>query len=176
MRIFVISDTHFGHKALAAEYLSRPENFTRKTIENWNRLVNKDDLIIHLGDVALGGPKIWEETVSILPGRKILVSGNHDKKNLSWYMANGFDFCCSSFNWNYFGVKIVFSHEPQFEGSFELNIHGHLHLNRHKEYETDQRHYLLALENSGYQPLLLETIVNEWKRSVSSINNKDELI
>jgi calcineurin-like phosphoesterase family protein len=173
MRIFVISDTHFGHKALSAEYMSRPENFTRKTLENWNRLVNPDDLIIHLGDVALGGPKIWAETIPVLPGRKILVTGNHDKKNLSWYMANGFDFCCSSFNWYYFGLEIVFSHEPQLQGNFGLNIHGHLHLNRHQEYETDQRHFLFSLESAGYQPVLLETIVSGWKKSVSETRNND---
>jgi calcineurin-like phosphoesterase family protein len=173
MRLFVISDTHFGHKVLASEYLSRPVDFTEKIIKNWFRLVEPDDLIIHLGDVALGGPTIWEETILYLPGRKILVTGNHDKKNLTWYMTNGFEFCCSSFSWDYFGLKILFSHEPQMTGSFDLNIHGHLHLNRHRDIETDSRHMLISLEATGYQPLLLETVVNEWKRTNPEISTKE---
>ncbi len=165
MRIFIISDTHFGHKALAAEYLSRPDNFTSKTIENWTKLVKQNDIIIHLGDVVVGGPKTWEETVSILPGRKILVTGNHDQKTFSWYMANGFEFCCTCFMWNLFGFDIAFSHEPIFTGKFDLNIHGHLHLERHREIKTDSRHYLFSLEKTVYQPLLLDTIVKEWKKA-----------
>ena len=52
MQTFVISDTHFGH-ANMTKYHDRPERFDRVLIENWNRVVGKQDLIIHLGDVAV---------------------------------------------------------------------------------------------------------------------------
>ena len=52
-----------------------------------------------------------------------------------------------------------------FIGHFDLNIHGHLHLERHREFETDDRHFLFSLEKTVYQPLLLETIVKEWGKS-----------
>ncbi len=169
MRLFVIADTHFGHKDLAEKYQSRPEDFEDKIIQNWRRMVADDDMVIHLGDVVVGKSKDWSLIVPKLPGRKILVLGNHDKNPFRWYMANGFDFCCNIFFWELFGLQIAFSHTPLFAGDFELNIHGHLHMDRHREYERDERHYLFGLENNAYQPRTLDSIVKVWKRS----NNMD---
>ena len=174
MRIFVIADTHFGHKALADKYQSRPPDFAKKIIVNWKRTVKPEDVIIHLGDVTVGTSTDWALVIPDLPGRKILVLGNHDRKSESWYMSNGFDFCCDNFTWHMFGLDIAFSHEPLFTGQFDLNIHGHLHLNRHREIETDTRHFLFSLENTSYQPLLLETIIKEWgKSNMKSDNTTD---
>jgi len=133
MRIFVIADTHFGHLSLIEKYQSRPPNFQEQIIKNWKRTVNADDLVIHLGDVVVGKSSDWATTIPNLPGRKVLVPGNHDLKSESWYMSNGFDFCCHQFLMNIYGLKILFSHEPAVYGDFDLNIHGHLHLGRHRE-------------------------------------------
>lgn len=164
MKYFVIADTHFGHKSLADKYQSRPADFEKKIITNWRRMVKAEEIVIHLGDITVGTSTDWSFIIPDLPGRKILVLGNHDKKTESWYMANGFDFCCSSFVWNMYGLEIAFSHEPIFTGTFDLNVHGHLHLERHREIETDSRHFLFSLEKTNYQPRLLETIVKEWKK------------
>lgn len=164
MRIFVIADTHFGHKALINIYESRPVDFEKRIEKSWIRIVDKDDLVIHLGDVIVGKSADWASIIPNLPGRKILVLGNHDKKSESWYIENGFDFCCLSFTWQMYGLRIIFSHEPTMEGVFDLNIHGHLHLERHSEYVTDKRHYLISLEKSGYQPLTLDYIVRDWMK------------
>jgi calcineurin-like phosphoesterase family protein len=169
MRIFIISDTHFGHKSLIEKYKSRPPDFEEKIKRNWNETVRDDDLVIHLGDVVVGKSIDWNTTIPGFPGRKILVPGNHDIKSESWYMSNGFDFCCHQFLMNIFGLRILFSHEPLFEGEFDLNIHGHLHLGRHREIKSDHRHYLVALEDTGYQLRLLETVVKEWKKSFDKI-------
>ncbi|MBC2714976.1 MAG: hypothetical protein HF978_06665 [Desulfobacteraceae bacterium] len=168
MRILVIADTHFGHRSLAEEYQSRPPDFENKIIRNWQKMVSKDDLVVHLGDVVVGKATDWSSAIPSLPRRKVLVIGNHDKKTLSWYMANGFDFCCLDFFWEIFGLKVLFTHEPKNIGLFDLNIHGHLHLGRHREYECDERHYLFAMEKTSYQPRPLKSIVEEWKQSNKS--------
>lgn len=165
MRIFVIADTHFGHQALHEDYLARPVNFGEMIIRNWKSIIKDEDLVIHLGDVVVGKSNEWDKTIPNLPGRKILILGNHDGKSLSWYLANRFDFCCTSFIWKLYGFDIAFSHEPLSEGDFDLNIHGHLHLNRHREIETGKKHFLFSLERTLYRPLLLETIVKEWVKS-----------
>ena len=165
MRIFVIADTHFGHLSLINKYQSRPSNYEEKIMKNWKQTVTDDDLVIHLGDVVVGKSIDWASTIPNLPGRKILVLGNHDKKNESWYMSHGFDFCCQQFTINIYGVQILFSHEPATAGDYDLNIHGHLHLGRHRELKVDERHFLLALEATNYQMRLLESIVKDWKKS-----------
>lgn len=45
----------------------------------WNSLVQDDDEVFHLGDVALGPWDQWENILPRLHGRKILVIGNHDR-------------------------------------------------------------------------------------------------
>ena len=163
MKIFIITDTHFGHEALTTKCKTRPPNFQKKLVEAWRRDISGKDLVIHLGDVMVDKSTEWKPTISRLPGRKILVQGNHDKKSANWYMANGFDFCCVAFHWEMFGLRIVFSHEPISHGEFDLNIHGHLHqAGRHRGNETDKRHCLLSLEHSGYRPHSLKSIVEGW--------------
>ncbi len=79
---FFTSDTHFGH-ARIIELCNRPfasvEEMNEVMIERWNEVVKPDDVVIHLGDVALG--KIAESLPLIgrLNGHKVLVPGNHDR-------------------------------------------------------------------------------------------------
>lgn len=165
MKIYAITDTHFGHKSLAEQYKARPSDFEYRIIRNWQRMVQPDDLVVHLGDVVVGKSVDWNIIIPKLSGRKILVLGNHDKRTASWYMKNGMEFCCSRFTWEMYGLAILFSHEPINDGAFDLNIHGHLHMRRHRECSVDQRHHLLSLEDTGYQPRLLESIIKEWKKT-----------
>jgi calcineurin-like phosphoesterase family protein len=161
MRIFVISDTHFGHIRLE-ELGARPIEFSEKIVKNWNRLVNPEDLIIHLGDYVVSKTGIWDQIINQLNGRKILVLGNHDKKSMSWYLSNGFDFVCSSFSWDYYNFKILFSHEPSDLSEYDINIHGHLHYGEHrKDYKLTDRHFLFTMETGTYEPLLLKTMIDK---------------
>lgn len=48
-------------------------------ILNWNSVVGVDDVVIHLGDVALGPWSDGLDKVERLNGYKILVPGNHDR-------------------------------------------------------------------------------------------------
>ena len=84
MKIWAISDLHLSTSC------DKPmdvfggawEGYTEKIAENWKRLVAKDDY------VSLGGDISWamqlEEAVSdlnwidILPGKKIMIKGNHE--------------------------------------------------------------------------------------------------
>ncbi len=165
MKVYVISDTHWGHSALHDIFRERPEDFGRRITAEWWNAVSDDDLVVHLGDVHFGKVAEWSALVPSLPGRKVLVLGNHDKRSVLWYMKNGFEFCCSSFQWEMFGLQIHFTHEPVTDGTFDLNIHGHLHDGKHRECEYDERQFLVSLETSKYRPLQLESIIKMWKKS-----------
>ena len=82
MKIFVTADHHFHHKNII-EYCKRPfktvEEMEGVMIERWNRKVGKNDLVIHLGDPALGTKEKIKETREKLNGTIILIKGNHDK-------------------------------------------------------------------------------------------------
>ena len=79
---FVTADTHFSH-ARISELADRPfatvDEMNAELIRRWNETVSPTEVVLHLGDVALGP---IEESIGItaqLHGRRFLVPGNHDR-------------------------------------------------------------------------------------------------
>lgn len=79
-KLWFTSDTHFSHRN-SMRYCGRPfltvEACDEAMIKRWNEVVKPDDLIIHMGDVAMH-TKPMERIIPKLNGHKILIIGNHD--------------------------------------------------------------------------------------------------
>ncbi|MDN3495001.1 metallophosphoesterase [Planococcus sp. APC 4015] len=79
---YVTSDTHFGH-ARISELASRPfasvSEMDAELVQRWNRSVAPTDVVLHLGDVALGTIVDSLPLTAQLNGRRFLVPGNHDR-------------------------------------------------------------------------------------------------
>lgn len=79
---FVTSDHHFGH-ARISELAGRPfasvDEMNAVMIERWNALVKPDDVVLHLGDLALGPIDDSVALTARLNGTRLLVPGNHDR-------------------------------------------------------------------------------------------------
>lgn len=79
---FVTSDHHFGHARiceLAGRPFSSVEEMNAVMIERWNALVGPDDVVLHLGDLALGPIVQSVALTARLNGKRLLVPGNHDR-------------------------------------------------------------------------------------------------
>jgi calcineurin-like phosphoesterase family protein len=50
---WIISDTHFFHENIG-RYCDRPDGWQDTIIENWNRMIQPEEIVFHLGDLALG--------------------------------------------------------------------------------------------------------------------------
>lgn len=81
----VTSDQHFGHRNIA-RYTGRPfdnsestEQMDRALVEAWNAVVAPHEVVLHLGDAALGDRHYSLGLVHDLNGVKILKVGNHDE-------------------------------------------------------------------------------------------------
>ena len=136
MNVYIIADTHFKHEKMRT-YCDRPPNFTERIIKNCHNTLKPEDLIIHLGDVAIGKLEDWEWIVPSLPGRWILIRGNHDRqKSCSWWMEHGFQFACDGMKFR----NCWLTHEPDTSraGGCDLNIHGHLHNIWHGFHSSDR--------------------------------------
>ncbi|HEU4807805.1 MAG TPA: hypothetical protein VFT01_06045, partial [Homoserinimonas sp.] len=77
------SDTRFSHVNII-RYSKRPfadvDEMNRALIKKWNDRVAPDDVVWHLGDLALGRDiRAQVAMTSVLNGRRKLVPGNHDR-------------------------------------------------------------------------------------------------
>lgn len=169
MREWLITDTHFDHDNIGV-YCARPDGWMNKIIKNWRDLVAPEDVVFHLGDVKVGSRHKLTELMYGLPGRKVLIKGNHDNESLMWYMKNGFDAAIDGMAYKH----VTFTHHPVnslYDGT-DLNVHGHVHNSAWTPNKPFQR--LLALEYVGYKPILMDKFLamcrseEKWKKFVGT--------
>jgi len=81
MTTFFTADSHFQHGNII-RYCSRPfasiKEMDDALFRNWTAVVQPDDTVYHLGDVAFGDAERALPRLRALPGKKYLVPGNHD--------------------------------------------------------------------------------------------------
>ena len=80
MTIYFTSDTHFGHARindLCERGFADVDAMNQGILDSFSHLKD-DDILYHLGDVAMGG---WKDTLPLMGqirGYKVLLPGNHD--------------------------------------------------------------------------------------------------
>lgn len=160
---WIIADTHFGHSNII-RYCNRPIDHDRKMLSSWKRLIKKDDVVLHLGDLCIWyGPRrsYWLHKALGLKGDKYIIWGNHDEEQkLSpkmFELKTGFK-VISEFRQK----DVFFSHEPTNDDSlWMVNIHGHVH--NHAPfglyYSTGIRRFNASIEGMNYRPWKLGEIL-----------------
>jgi calcineurin-like phosphoesterase family protein len=157
-RIFIIADTHFGHKKIlefeaAHRQFSSIEEHDEYIVEGWNRAVGKNDTVWHLGDVLFGRDSF--KYLARLNGNKKLVMGNHDNYPLELYQQH-FTRICGGMKLRDFILTHIPIHTDQFY-RFSGNIHGHMH----SKSLDDKRYINVSAENLGLVPKLLDLVIHE---------------
>ncbi len=83
-RFWAIADTHlsFGRPKDMDRFGPRWTNYTQRIAAAWNELITADDIVLLPGDVSWAHslPKLMLDLnwLAELPGRKVLLRGNHD--------------------------------------------------------------------------------------------------
>ena len=163
MRTWFIADTHFGHSAIL-QYEERPwentDQMDTDLINNWNEVVSDEDLVWHLGDVALAPKPRIIQILAQLKGHKYLVCGNHDRgRTCTWWRNHGFDAAIKFPQIVDVGYAVL-SHVPV-PNTPMLNIHGHMHANKHRTMpDGDSALYrCVSVEQTGFRPISLEEVL-----------------
>ena len=153
MKIFVISDTHFNHENII-RYAGRPfkniKEMNEMIIKKWNEKVGKEDLVIHLGDFALGDNSEITQIRNRLNGKIILIRGNHDHRAVRNAGFMLIKWTLEIDNW-------IFSHNPLDEGEIPrgfINVHGHIHEKK------SLRGINVSVENINYDPIEIKDLTN----------------
>lgn len=181
------SDTHFSHTNII-KYCNRPfrdvQEMNEALIEKWNSTVSPDDVVYHLGDLALG--QAIEQQIALtarLHGRKHLVPGNHDRiaesfegrrnvaKYLPVYKNAGWTILPEKFEHVIGERRVVICHFPYVGDSQDADryrhyrprdsglpiIHGHVHT----EFAVLGRQFNVGVDVRGFAPVD-EAVIVRW--------------
>jgi len=90
----------------------------RELIRRWNFKVQKDDSVIHLGDVAFMKILKPKDYLDQLNGNVTIIKGNHDSRKT-------LEILLTSATIHYSGIDIWLSHYPQ--AMYRVNFCGRVH-------------------------------------------------
>lgn len=175
-KIWYWSDQHFNHHNII-KYSSRPFNSTSHMNDtmrnNYLMTVSEDDLVIFGGDIAFGPTEEAFKYLTDLPGKKVLIVGNHDfdKNQLIFKDYGIFDATAMSalftVNVEDTDCKVILTHYPIDSNLLPentINIHGHIH-----QYKAGDKNINMAVEQTGYSPVdLTQQIKDVFKMYCSS--------
>ncbi len=164
-RVWLTSDTHFGHTKMYDFFDLRKKGFEEEIIAKWNSKIGKHDVVLHLGDLTMVGKEETIKWTSRLRGRKYMIKGNHDNRSDQWFADCGFTVIPPVFYiHNPFGVeRYIFTHEPVLNLPDNwYNIHGHLHGNSHRKVETTPQHIDVGVDCNDLYPIQLADVLEIW--------------
>ena len=171
--IYFTSDWHIGHNK---EFLYKPRGFNSieehdiAILQRCNEIVNYDDELWILGDLAMSGDKkAWNQVYYNLKCHNIhFIQGNHDTDNKMDIYEN-------EYLMNYEGLAQVYkyskrrtfylSHYPTIVGNFEdgrpsmWNLSGHTHSK--DKFSIYPNVYNVALDAHNCYPVSIEQIYKD---------------
>ena len=182
--IWFTSDTHFCDEDIMRFEPILPENAHTRAdldeyiIEQWNSVVQPEDIVYHLGDVGKFSSEAdakW--IIKRLNGDKYLIMGNHD------YEINnsGMPYAARNF-WEYSGFLMAYTNRffldeytilthkpPQFTNAPYLWLFGHVHTSQ--LYRTVTRNAIcVCADRWNFTPVSIDTI-QEHSKMFESIYN-----
>lgn len=143
---FFTSDTHYFHKNII-KYCHRPfsdaAEMNEAMIENYNKVVGKNDTVLWCGDNFFCDNAKAREVLNRLNGKKVSLVGNHDPDSEFKLAARGFEFVSHRLFMKIANRNIVLSHfdasnfrspwDDRYEElrprltEYDVLIHGHTH-------------------------------------------------
>lgn len=162
-RVWFTSDLHFYHKNII-QYCDRPYKdvfaMNETLIANYNYFVKEGDFAFILGDFAFAGKEVVENLLTKMNGRKILVLGNHDRRQsvntLGWQQVE------KTLEIEVDGQLVVLNHKPYDEKFIDRKLpllHGHCHSipeERKRLTDLNTPMYDVGVDANNYYPVSLE--------------------
>jgi len=147
---WLVSDTHFNH-ANIIRYCDRPfssvDEMNQALVDNWNRVVEENDTVFFLGDLASGyRPLDW---LKMLNGHIVLIKGSHDRfvapKTLTLHSG---------------GIDMLLIHNPADvpESWKGWVVHGHKH-NTVPFFDPARKRVNVSVEVIDYTPTRVSRVM-----------------
>ena len=183
-KIFVTSDTHFGHDR---EFLWGPRGFANYRdhdeyiIKQWNSVVGPNDIVYHLGDVMLGDNDYGMNCLRQLNGTIYIIPGNHDTstriklyktlENVHVLESGIPGLTAAAVTLKYKKYNFYLSHHPTMTSNLEkaphlrmhlINLFGHTHQQK-RFYEDMPYMFHVGMDSNNCTPVLLDDAIEMMK-------------
>lgn len=166
------SDPHFFHENII-KYCDRPfksaQHMNMMMCDNYVKEISDDDLVIWGGDISFGNKDKTRDLLKSLPGKKILIMGNHDFLKKKQFMNIGiFDatVLCLDYKQEIEGEQwdIWVTHYPINSNLIPkntINIHGHIHT-----YTAGFKNLNISVEHTQYKPQEIDNRLIDLRLSI----------
>lgn len=171
--VWFTSDTHFGHENII-KFCQRPFANTvemdAELIRRWNETVPPEGIVFHLGDFCHGGPAAWNRILKQLNGKKYLILGNHDFKNIKNRSILRFESVTQQMVILVGEQSIILNHNPFlcYGGSYRdvWQLFGHVHSGPFSHTGLDlprlkmlfPLQYDVGVDNNDFRPVSFEEV------------------
>jgi calcineurin-like phosphoesterase family protein len=164
--VYLTSDWHLFHKNII-KYCKRPfqtlEEMGEKLIENYMMIVEPSDKVIFLGDLTIKRDRRYIEVLTYifknLPGKKILVRGNHDYFKEKDYLEMGFIKVLEKMETDNF----LLVHDPVGWKTNKFIIHGHTHNGFHRGDFSNKKYINVCVDVTDFKPVSFDEIKRRLK-------------
>lgn len=122
--VYFTGCTHLGHRRISSfRDVSSTEENTERIVSDWKQMVHKRGVVYVLGDAAFTDEA--NDLIKTLPGRKILVKGNHDDLVSTRRQMDVYEEIYGLFKYK----KMWLSHAPIHPDELreKPNVHAHVH-------------------------------------------------
>lgn len=177
---WIVSDCHFRHNQ---PFLYEPRGFTsidehdETLVENWNKVVKKNDWVINLGDLCLSDIEGAIPYIQRLNGHQIWIAGNHDSLNkISKVLA-----ACPNIQMlstpdtsyatmiTYGKIQLYLSHYPTLTANWDdkyfnqhvFSIHGHTHQKTNWLQPRNPFLYHVGMDSHNCTPVHIEEVISD---------------
>ena len=174
--VWLTTDWHLYSKEWNDHHPHRSKANLERLATNFSSTIGENDLLIHLGDICDPESADYEtmkKIISSIPGRKILVRGNHDTEKDPYYIGLGFDDVVDVLVIH----NMIFTHKPIQVAPDELNIHGHLHSEKLVSPTINGYRHINAFGanwNSIDLPILLEDLLDMASKQNIQLDPEEE--
>jgi calcineurin-like phosphoesterase family protein len=184
-KLFLFSDTHFGHNNILRfcpnRKFSNIEEHDESYIAKHNSMISPNDIVICLGDFSFRNIKSVSEYLNALNGKISIIFGNHDgsaidSRNLfenSWGRLSHNEIV--EFKWE--GKKYVLSHYPLLSWNGRahgrLSFFGHVHSCKERPFSCQLNSCDVGVDAWDHGPVAIEEAIKKAKDLNDKIKSHD---
>lgn len=174
-KIYLGSDWHFSRFKKTTRSMKYDYIKSKEILNKYKEVMTDEDLFIFLGDLSYIGKKNTSkineslESIRTLPGKKIMIKGNHDHSSDKTYRKLGFNYVSKLLRID----NVIFTHIPYQIYGNEINIHGHLHGSNTYTKVDPYNHVDSYTSKFNNYPILLEDLIITGDNIEQSLINED---